>query len=173
MGVIVELAINKRDIQSARELIARELFQPAGHRLTEANDLKEGVLYVIAKDENKVVGAGRLAVKPNIHGASKFFKALDHSLSLTNQTLGAFKDKIAVMYGLVLEPSYRSKGIGSRLYDLRESIAQENKKKLIVSRIRLDSWKIYSNRLYTEFGSDEVKLLNGVSVVRKWVYKII
>ena len=169
----MKVAGNKKDIQSAREIIDRELFQPAGHSLKESNDIAEKALYVVAKKDNKVIGAGRLSLSPTIEWSNSFWKALDQSLSFDNYKPEEFKDKVAVMYGLVLDGNYRGQGIGSKLYDLRESIAQKNMKHIIVSRIRPDSWNIYSNRSYILFGSEEIKLTNNEVVVRKWVYKII
>ncbi len=171
--IIIETANSKLDIQSAREIINKELFFPTGRSLQDFTDTKEGVFYVVAKDRGKVIGAGRLSLCPTVNGSSDFWKALNQSLSSVNYKLEELKDDTAVMSGIVLEPSYRGQGIGSKLYEWRESIAQKNKKKLIVSRIRPDAWNIYTHRSYTEFGSDEIKFLSGGVMTRKWVYKII
>jgi len=170
--ILVEVTKVQEDIRAARHLIDEELFQPSGHELKEENDIEEDVVYVVAKDKDKIIGAGRLAFATKINWSGSFGIALENSLFSNGYNLEKYKDKIAVMYGVVLKSDYRGQGIGSRLYDLRETIIYKHSKSLIVSRIRLDSWKIYENRSYTEFGSENLMLLNGETVTRKWVYKL-
>ena len=75
--IIIETANSKFDIQSAREIINKELFFPTGRSLQDFTDTKEGVFYVVAKDRGKVIGAGRLSLCPTVNGIKRFLESVE------------------------------------------------------------------------------------------------
>src|SRR5258708_5137244 len=61
----VQAALTPEDISAAQRLIRVILYEPNEFQFSTASDDEEQTIYVVAKDGNEVVGAGRLRLNPH------------------------------------------------------------------------------------------------------------
>ncbi len=164
----VQIAQTRADIRAAKQVLDRILHAPFGLLYPEKRDVQESAVFVIAKDGEKVVGAGKikLSPRPEILQKSGLFDVLEQAGIDSAQA----SSRIANFVGIAVEPEYRRKGIGNQLYEARERIALHFGKTIFFTHARPDSWSIFKNRGYTHFKSDHLHVGDEI-VERKYFYK--
>lgn len=167
--VVVDIAKTTHDIELAKAKIKGMLYEPNGFVFFDESDETEEVIYVVAKDGDKVIGASRLKLNPTLDNEPS--SALLATLLEEGFSPEQVKGKVAWFYGLALDKEYRGTGIGSKLYQEREVVAQQKGKCFFVAQSRPDSWKIYENRKYIQFGKEDVELGDGSTIERRWFCK--
>ncbi|HCM82634.1 MAG: hypothetical protein UV04_C0032G0015 [Candidatus Gottesmanbacteria bacterium GW2011_GWA2_42_16] len=169
-GIIeVKQAITSEEIEYAKKLIEKTLYTPMGFTFSSIEDGKEEVRYVIALEENVVIGAGRLRLKPEI--ASLMNKGLQQRM---REFYGeGYENGVAQFYGLAVEDEFRNLGIGKKLYRLREKLALKEGKIIGIALARSTSMSLYESEGYFIIGLETVEINGNRPLVRSWVTKLL
>ncbi|MFH2028724.1 MAG: hypothetical protein ABIJ08_06305 [Nanoarchaeota archaeon] len=168
---------HESDIAESRILLNNILKLPFGlEPYSSEKDQDKGVLYLLARYEDKLVGSARLVMDPSDETIEKSgLMSVVNTDYLRYAEVGSLTPHVALNMGLAVIKSYR-KGvygvhIASLLQEERENIANQHNKQYILMRSRPAAAGVARRCGFTELSSETTPLPNGDSLVRSWFYK--